>query len=890
MRALLILLVGLPFSVHAQRADDNAVKSADDAFGTSVGNETIGLYQPFEVRGFSAVDAGNVRLDGLYFDRQTDPITLLVPSSTMRVGISAQGYLLPAPTGIVDYQLARAGDQLRISPVVGYGPFDSLFVDLEAELPLVAGQFGIAGGLSYFEDAFEAGNDERGWSVAVAPRWRPSESIEIIPFYSRTTIEDNEAQPLVFVAGAYLPPEVKRDYFYGQTWADNEDVGENYGAVANVGFGQDWTVNAGIFRSQFQADASFADLFLNTSPDGFADHVMIADRDQKFASTSGEVRVSKRFVRGKRYHAFYYSLRARDQQRRYGGSDAADLGVARIGQRANLPQPQFEFGPQTHDEVTQWTNAVAYRGRWSDLVEITLGLQKTRYEKEVTEPGALTPQLGKDDPWLYNAGLALYANDRLAWYASYSTGLEEGGVAPENASNKSSAPPAIRTRQWDAGMRYAFTPALKLVVGVFDIQKPYYGLDDANLFRELGEQRHRGVELSLAGEVVDGLNVVIGTVLIEPRVSGDEVSNGTIGKVPVGQTERLTIGSVEYRLPWVPSFSLSATLTSVDDRMASSDNRLSIPARTRARPGRALSIPDRPRTGHAALHLRQRVRQVRLAHQYVGSVRDERTTPLRRDARRGFSRRALADLERERPRRPGVTRPGGTGGDRYGQVHFGAQHHRVALAALRGLDLELSVGEHIDIHEEIECGRQAVRLDAEVTQCRPEIVMAVRVVAGHTILHAIHFEAARCVEKIVAADVVRDDREQRVAAVGPEYITDREQDLAVVIERASVRQALASVLRERHEVAGLTPFDVDEAQMLAARESQPGAAAWSNDVLRSHSAMVRERQSFHLMLQPRLGFWVDDTAAPFSRASHAARRSFPLGMPRPGRLSSNWPR
>ena len=580
MRALLILLVGLPFSVHAQRADDNAVKSADDAFGTSVGNENIGLYQPFEVRGFSAVDAGNVRLDGLYFDRQTDPSTLLVPSSTMRVGISAQGYLLPAPTGIVDYQLARAGDQLRISPVVGYGPFDSLFVDLEAELPLVAGQFGIAGGLSYFEDAFEAGNDERGWSVAVAPRWRPSESIEIIPFYSRTTIEDNEAQPLVFVAGAYLPPEVKRDYFYGQTWADNEDVGENYGAVANVGFGQDWTVNAGIFRSQFQADASFADLFLNTSPDGFADHVMIADRDQKFASTSGEVRVSKRFVRGKRYHAFYYSLRARDQQRRYGGSDAADLGVARIGQRVNLPQPQFEFGPQTRDEVTQWTNAVAYRGRWSDLVEITLGLQKTRYEKEVTEPGALTPQLGKDDPWLYNAGLALYASDRLAWYASYSTGLEEGGVAPENASNKSSAPPAIRTRQWDAGMRYAFTPALKLVVGVFDIQKPYYGLDDANLFRELGEQRHRGVELSLAGEVVDGLNVVIGTVLIEPRVSGDEVSNGTIGKVPVGQTERLTIGSVEYRLPWVPSFSLSATVTSVDDRMASSDNRLSIPARS----------------------------------------------------------------------------------------------------------------------------------------------------------------------------------------------------------------------------------------------------------------------------------------------------------------------
>jgi iron complex outermembrane receptor protein len=580
MRAWLIVLLGLPFCAHAQRADDNAVKSADDAFGNSVGNENIGLYSPFEVRGFSAVDAGNVRLDGLYFDRQTDPITLLVPSSTMRVGISAQGYLLPAPTGIVDYQLARAGEKPRISPVVGYGPFDSLFVDIETEMPLIAGKLGIAGGVSYFEDAFESGSDERGWSVAAAPRWRPTESIEIIPFYSRTTIEDSEAQPLIFVSGPHLPPEIERAHFFGQTWADNDSVGENYGAVANVGFGQDWTINAGLFRSQFQADASFADLFLDTTPDGLANRVMVADRNQKFGSTSGELRVGKRFVSGKRFHALYYALRGRDQQRRYGGSDFADLGVARIGERVDLPEPQFEFGPQTRDEVTQWTHAVAYRGRWSEHIEVTAGLQKTRYEKEVTEPGALAPQLGKDDPWLYNAGLALYQSDKLAWYASYSTGLEEGGVAPENAANKNAAPPAIRTRQWDAGLRYALTPSLKLVAGVFDIQKPYYGLDNANVFRELGEERHRGFELSLAGEVVEGLSVVFGTVLMEPRVSGEEVANGTIGKVPVGQTERFTIGSAEYQLPWMPSFSVSATVQSVADRMASSDNRLSIPARS----------------------------------------------------------------------------------------------------------------------------------------------------------------------------------------------------------------------------------------------------------------------------------------------------------------------
>ena len=73
-----------------------------------------------------------------------------------------------------------------------------------------------------------------------------------------------------------------------------------------------------------------------------------------------------------------------------------------------------------------------------------------------------------------------------------------------------------------------------------------------------------------------------------------------------------------------------------------------------------------------------------------------------------------------------------------------------------------------------------------------------------------------------------------------------------------------------------------EAQVLAARKLQPGAATWSDD--------LSLRQPFHLMLQPRLGFCSDDSGVPFNKASHAARRSLPLGVPRPGRLSSNCPR
>lgn len=46
------------------RAAENAVRQAGDAFGTTIGQEEIGLYSSDDVRGFSPQAAGNVRMPG----------------------------------------------------------------------------------------------------------------------------------------------------------------------------------------------------------------------------------------------------------------------------------------------------------------------------------------------------------------------------------------------------------------------------------------------------------------------------------------------------------------------------------------------------------------------------------------------------------------------------------------------------------------------------------------------------------------------------------------------------------------------------------------------------------------------------------------------------------
>jgi iron complex outermembrane receptor protein len=150
----------------------------------------------------------------------------------------------------------------------------------------------------------------------------------------------------------------------------------------------------------------------------------------------------------------------------------------------------------------------------------------------------------------------------LVAYAGYTRGLEESGVAPPNAVNRNSAPPALRTSQRDAGLRYAILPRLSLVAGLFDVRKPYFNVDPDLVYRELGTVRHRGLELSLAGQPVEGLSLVAGAVFLDADVSGEAVDLGIIGPKPVGTTKRIIRANLDYRLPFFDPLSVDLAITS----------------------------------------------------------------------------------------------------------------------------------------------------------------------------------------------------------------------------------------------------------------------------------------------------------------------------------------
>lgn len=564
----------------AQRTDNNAVASAEDAFGkTVVGDGQIGIYNPDDVRGFSPVSAGNLRLEGLYFDQQSNLTDRLVDGSTVHVGISAQGYPFPAPTGIADYSLRKPGEDFVASIGLSYGPWYRKAAEVDVQVPLNGSKLGLIAGAGLYRAGDQGGGSPHTESYAVSLRFQPGSHFSIQPFWSQINVRDDESQTLIFTSGNFLPRRIPRSQFLGQKWADFDARLNTIGVIA-AGDAAGFDLALGIFRSTLDGKVNHTDLLFGVDPSGAASsRLVVADTGDFFGSTSGEFKLSRNFIEGPRRHTLHATVRGRSLTRRYGGSDIIDLGPSSSITQDFRPAPVETFGAKTRDHVKQVTFGLGYELRWRDVGELNLGLQKTRYSKQVDDPSAVIPET-RDSPYLFSATAAAHITNDLALYGGYTRGLEESDVAPANAINRNEAPPAIRTQQKDFGLRWSISEGVSAVLGYFDVRKPYYNLDTAARFRRLGNVRKRGLEFSLSGQIAPGVNIVFGSVYLDAKVSGEEVNLGLIGKRPIGTFKLHNVANLNWNLPWHKPLTLTARFESTSNRTANAANSLVIPARS----------------------------------------------------------------------------------------------------------------------------------------------------------------------------------------------------------------------------------------------------------------------------------------------------------------------
>ena len=573
------LLIASVSPVCAQRAAENAINAAEDAFGTSIGNETIGLYSGTSARGFDPGQAGNIRLEGLYFDQQGVLLGQLYAGTTIRVGLSAQSYPFPAPTGIVDIRLRRPADHWAGAGSLTLGPYDTQELELEASAPIVPGKLGAFFTATANDTTMDYRGSYRQIVYAGLASWTPSDKIEVVTFLQGHYAHVSGTTPFIFTAGGIVPPKYDRSDYFGQPWTQRDRDSDHFGVIASARLADDWLLRGGLFRSIYGTPEDYVQLFRNIQSDGTGTLDVLKTSTGRDVSTSGEVRLTHTMLDGPLLHTLHFAVRGRDAHHLFGGGATASLGSVQIGVDSPRPEPTYILPPPNYDQVSQVTPGVSYVGRWLKVGELSLGLQKSFYRREVTTVG-LAPTRTESNPWLYNGTLGVYLSDAATIYGSYTRGLEASGIAPDNASNRGEAMPASLTQQIDAGIRYKLTKRLSFVAGVFEVKKPYFERNAANLFTDVGSLSHRGVEVSLSGQVAPGLSVVAGAMLLRARIDASAAVASFIAPVPIGRPNRNVRINVQYGPESWHGFSVDGQISQDGPAYANRANSVRLAANT----------------------------------------------------------------------------------------------------------------------------------------------------------------------------------------------------------------------------------------------------------------------------------------------------------------------
>jgi iron complex outermembrane receptor protein len=563
---------------EAQRTDDNAVTAAGDAFGVTVGLQTIGLYGPLNVRGFNPAQAENLRIEGLYYDQQISSSNpFLFNRSDIRVGIAAQSYSFPSPTGIVDYKLRTPGDVPLFSVLLTHGPLNMTTAEIDAQYPLIKDVLGVAASVAHwnnFDYNYARTSENLGFSLLL--RIRPDERSEILPFVGYVHNGEHQLLPIVFASGLNPLPMFNQQQLPAQDWTSWGWNQLTAGVVAKSALGSSWRVTAGVFRSLSQNSQNFNDLMLGPTAGGIADHILDVTPPLRAASYSGDLRLTRLSVDGAHQREMTFDVRGRTVERDYGGDSILGLGSISIYRTEHLPPPLLAFSALSLDRVGQTGVGASYNERWTGVGTLSLGVLETEYRRTLDIPGS-PGSTERTSQVLPAASFTVDIGKHATAYASYTRGLEDSPTAPASAINRGEPVPATPTWQVDGGLRVMPRSDLELLLGGFKVHKTYFNVDAAGRYGQLGDISSQGVEGSATLSARDGLKVVAGLVLLKPEVNQQTPALGGTGTVPVGPVPRTINVNVDYAPARWGRWAAALQWTSLSSRVVSNDDQFKLP-------------------------------------------------------------------------------------------------------------------------------------------------------------------------------------------------------------------------------------------------------------------------------------------------------------------------
>lgn len=215
-----------------------------------------------------------------------------------------------------------------------------------------------------------------------------------------------------------------------------------------------------------------------------------------------------------------------------------------------------------------------------DKVAVTLGLRHQTVERQgynfVT--GLPTGPRYDEDAVTPVAGIVVKPMPMLSLYANYVEGLAPGPSAPVGTLNAGEVFAPFRSRQHEIGAKYDWGRMLTSI-SLFEIRQPS-AYTSGGIFGVSGQQRNRGLELSLFGEVARGVRLMGGMAYTHAELTKTATPAFTGNDAVAVPRTRINFGA-EWDPQSLPGVTLSGRVVYTGHQFMDQANVLRLPDWTR---------------------------------------------------------------------------------------------------------------------------------------------------------------------------------------------------------------------------------------------------------------------------------------------------------------------
>ncbi|PIB61654.1 TonB-dependent siderophore receptor [Pseudomonas sp. 2822-17] len=240
-------------------------------------------------------------------------------------------------------------------------------------------------------------------------------------------------------------------------------------------------------------------------------------------------------------------------------------------------------------------------GVLDDRIQLTLGLRRQAIESRNYNAAGAVSSRYKDNATTPLVGVVVKPWDDVSLYYNYVEGLSKGDIAPGTASNAGETFAPYESRQHELGVKYEHGTFMTSVA-LFQIEKPSGELGANGVYSVQAEQRNRGVELSVYGEVAPGTRLMGGVTFLDGELTKSATAANQ-GNKPVGVPQIQANLWAEYDTPWLEGFTLTGGAIYTDSQYVNQANTQALDSWTRIDAGAryATKIEGRPTTFRATV-------------------------------------------------------------------------------------------------------------------------------------------------------------------------------------------------------------------------------------------------------------------------------------------------